>query len=546
MQVRSQALTGQVYPLSHEPDDIILNQYSTTDYHRAQLIIESLEGYAGKDRFLPALAQYLKDVKHRATRSADFEASLERFYGKDLSAFFNAYVYGTASMNYSLSQAALNKKVAGPSGAAAYEQRVTVGFSGAGGLAKAGPFPPTTVRAYLVNGATQDFPVTAPGEISVCTTGPVSFLLVDPDFRSIDYDRIGNAFPAQVKFYVGDTNTGLIETGAAAYAWVGLLGGYKGDELMIGAGPSVGEKYKWDLTAGPVFGIGSSSPLQIDSAMEAAFSLTQSEFTERLGALYTYGQSLDLAQASVTWSPYINSDLGYRSKLYRQPLSLTEALSLTDLPFTGGVSGSALENSLTLSYADLAKLGLSLSLSEKARYAMDTQSWENEAGFSASYDFAVYRQVMASLGASASYSWGALSSFGAGNAVLGFEDTATANQPWGLSWGGFLGLPLGGHSDVRAFGLFSVTNVYAGIEYRGAAAFSQAGDFWAGNQQAIGLEIVPVIRGMADSLKDVGVGLGISFNLTDIINSPGDPVSYAPAIYLNVTDASLYASLFAY
>jgi hypothetical protein len=327
---------------------------------------------------------------------------------------------------------------------------------------------------------------------------------------------------------------------------VDLLSANKGDEQFFGLGTSIGQSLNWKLMAGPALAINLDSPIKIDSACVASLYFYHPEFTERLGALYTFGTTLDAAQASVTWTPYINMDLGNRGKYYLQPLSLSEALTLSDLPFTGGVSGSALSNSVSLSYSDLSKLGATASLSEKTRYALDSQNWEHSMSLDAAYIFAVWRQVMASVGAGASYAWGSLSAYGASNAVLGFSNDAGTGNTWGVNWGCFLGLPLGGHGDFKAFNLFTVTNLYAGLEYRGAAAFSQGENFGSGSQQAIGLEIVPVIRTMADLFKDLGLGVGISFNLTDIMKNPINTASYVPAVYINLTEASAYAALFAY
>lgn len=534
--IRAQAINGQVNPLSHEAGEVVANQTSVTDYDRAEMIVESLESYAGKDRFIEALVAYLRETRGQATSAAIFEKSLESTYGRDLSAFFAAYVYGTAGMDYSIASAKLNQK-----GEGGWSQKATIDFKGSG------PFVPTTLRAYLEDGRTTDLAVEAPGEVAMLTQARANFLLVDPDFRSIDYDRAKNAFPQPV-LIKDDKTVGLVETGAATGLSLDALILSTIDGTYIGGAAAVGRAGSWSLAAGPALSPNSNTLGGYDVCGVASLSLAVAGgLSGGLHQAYDLNERTAALGGSLSWSPYLNSDVGYKGRYFRQPLTIAEAASLMNLS-SADPNNAAFANSASVSYTDLLKLGIFSSASLASEMTLGDLSWQHRAKASLDYCLPVYKRLMLALDAGGSYSFGRLSALGASNAVLGLSNSAGGDRIWGAAWGTFLGFPLGERFDLPIFNTLTMTNLLAGLEYRGASAFNSGDQFVSGSRQALGISFIPVFRSLIDALNQPLYSFGMCVDLGAIASKPADPASYRPSFYLGVTLTVplYYGQLFSY
>jgi hypothetical protein len=344
-----------------------------------------------------------------------------------------------------------------------------------------------------------------------------------------------------------DRAVGLTETGAATGVLFKTVIAQTNRGFLMGYGPSIGRSGEWSLVASPVIEIGAKNELGIGASSLALLSVSSPNgLTANAHAVYGFAQSLDSTGIGLSWSPYIDSDLGNRGKYYRQPLTLADSASLINLPFGGGVEGASVVNYASLDFADLMKLGLDISGSEKSKLDLDTFGWEHQASLSLDYYLPVYKRVMLALDTGATYSWGDLSEYGASNAVLGLKNSAGANKAWGVSWGAFLGFPIGGHLDMPIYNMFSLTNLLAGIEYRGASAFDSGESFADGCRQSIGLSFIPVLRSLVDALNQPLYSFGISFDLNEIIEDPAQAFSHLPSFYLGAKVPLNYAQLFSY
>ena len=107
--------------------------------------------------------------------------------GKDLSAFFRAFVYGTKSVDYDLT-GRLNAPVG-----TGYESGLTLRDKQDSGI-----FIPTTLALFLHDGTTKEVQIDSPGDIVVTTNAKIDYAAVDRDAENLDYDRKNNFWPRRI------------------------------------------------------------------------------------------------------------------------------------------------------------------------------------------------------------------------------------------------------------------------------------------------------------------------------------------------------------
>lgn len=74
--------------------------YSTASYSKTAVLLRTLEGLLGKDRFARAMRSYAESWRFRHPTGADLQRSLEDSSGEDLGWFFDATIRGDATPDW--------------------------------------------------------------------------------------------------------------------------------------------------------------------------------------------------------------------------------------------------------------------------------------------------------------------------------------------------------------------------------------------------------------------------------------------------------------
>jgi hypothetical protein len=162
-------------PLSAPAESKIANAATTVDYDTAWFVMSMLARYVGRDAFQAALGDLAREHRYDTLSAASFEAFLSERTGRDLKPFFDAFVYGTRSVDYEITGVLNGQWPAG------YESRLTVTDRQDSGI-----FVPTTITLFLEDGTMSEWPVNAPGEVGIITTAAVIYAAVDRDAENLD------------------------------------------------------------------------------------------------------------------------------------------------------------------------------------------------------------------------------------------------------------------------------------------------------------------------------------------------------------------------
>lgn len=102
-------------------DSWSLPGYNVRAYMKPALVLATLEGYLGEDRFLKVLHTYWDRWKFKHPRTEDFIAVANEASGEDLGWFFDAFVYKTTILDYLLNEVTTQRQNDGT-----YRTNVTV------------------------------------------------------------------------------------------------------------------------------------------------------------------------------------------------------------------------------------------------------------------------------------------------------------------------------------------------------------------------------------------------------------------------------------
>jgi len=164
------------------------NQNAVRLYDKGYLVARSIASTIGEEAFDVALAAAFGADRDRRMTAAGFQEVLEEIAGATLDEVFEAWVYGEATVDYTVEILSMRPVDVG------YE--TTVAVTRTGGAAQ-----PVEVEALLVSEATTretwDAVETA-GTLVFHTPSPVVRVTIDPDHRLPDRNRLNNNDP--VKF----------------------------------------------------------------------------------------------------------------------------------------------------------------------------------------------------------------------------------------------------------------------------------------------------------------------------------------------------------
>jgi hypothetical protein len=154
-------------------------------YNKAFLVLRAASYLAGQDVFDGVLRQAHEQARGGIFTSADLRRLLEQATGEEWDAFFSQWVYGEAWADYAVT--GLTRDVDG-------EEHLTTAH-----LTRRGTgFMPVTVEAIGPEGELQSQTWDAAeesGTVQFRTAFPVRRVVVDPDHRALDVDRLNNASP---------------------------------------------------------------------------------------------------------------------------------------------------------------------------------------------------------------------------------------------------------------------------------------------------------------------------------------------------------------
>lgn len=536
---------GFAYPISHDPAQAVLNAASVTDYDRGQIVPEMLESYVGTKAFDAGIAAYLQTVRHGTTSTALLRAAMEKASGLDLGDFFSAYVTGTEALDYSLS-GRLNGKAFG-----AYRHELSVGFTGKG------PFVPVILRLFLEGGATKDTVVSDPGAVIVETERRASYAMLDPDFRSLDVARLDNALPRQVQFNTR-SNYGMLDSGAAVKVGSSLSFATNGGYGYVGESLYVGFPGYWQVKTVPLAGVYLTdilgrglrfaaigtvdlpSPRGVSASLKAFHDLggiSNATGATAFSAAPALPSSVNL---SLSWSPDLRADLGRTGTCFTRPLSFSGNFSLSRL----GAAEPAYAQTVTASLDLVQIAGFSAALSDDFSLPLQRMTPANRVGVDLAGRFAPLPRTMASIGVSGAWTSGAVGLLGSGDEVNGFSSSLDSPRAFRLEANAFFGCAVVNGLNANWIKGATLQSLHLGLAYQAATAFDAPDRAAAGIRQSLGLILIPTFRTILDIRFTAGLGAAV--DLSRILRAPADPGSYAPGLFIDLSDSTLFGSLFAY
>jgi len=530
--------SGWERPLSEEPEDKIANTSSSTDYDKSFYIIHMLANYLGKENFNGALKQYLIDNRYTMVTSENLKTSLEKYYGKDLDKFFKYYVYGNESADYKIKGSLNIKKTE-----AGYLSRLTISTD-----KEPAVFIPSTVTVFMEDGLTREFPVDSPGDIEIQTKEKVLYAALDKDPSVIDYNRKNNFYPEQIvpdwtrKYWLRDGN-------ALLWTLWPYIKQAKGN-LLIGIGPYVYDRFAWDLFVSPFVKIPSGKTgllpgfqsLEFGGALNIGLHLP--DFNKiNFSARVSQPGILDLALLSYSKPFYIDTELGLVSKYYYPRFNFSLSGGIADLSAAGEESSYIL-TSTSFEFDSLVKTGTLIDLTNRLNYFFISNRIEDRIGISIAHGFSFIPRTLLGIEVSGSAGFGDLNKLQADNSVSGWLSTVGEGLPFKAQAKVYFGIPGINDIELPIFNLIVLQSINLAIFYNAASAFSSADNFEAGFQQSAGVEVFPYLR-----MRFLGfpLGMGISLNISRILQNPVDIQNYTPGFFLETDILPLmYAFMVSY
>ncbi|MDD9270568.1 M1 family metallopeptidase [Paenibacillus sp. GCM10023248] len=192
------------------------DQYAENVYTRGKLVLKAIEKQVGAKTMDRIMRTYFQrwEFKHPSTR--DFQAVVEEVTKTKWDEFFNAYVYGSMMMDYTVES--IRVKATGSKGTGPYESSVLISKRG-------GNSPEVPIQFHFADGTMLD--KTWDGkessiEFKLTHTTPVDWVRIDPNYTLIlENKHINNFMQTEV-----DTkwkirwNLGIIQFLQAIFGWV--------------------------------------------------------------------------------------------------------------------------------------------------------------------------------------------------------------------------------------------------------------------------------------------------------------------------------------
>jgi hypothetical protein len=163
------------------------NETATRVYDKGYLVARALAARVGQEAFDDALRTAVEEYRDTPLTPADLERILEDETGDSLSDWFDVWVYGDGTVDYSIRIVSRDRVDQ------TYETVVEVARDG-------GTPQDVEVEALLVSGATERLTWDGTGEglLTFRTPSYVVRVTVDPDHRLPDSDRLNNNAPVKI------------------------------------------------------------------------------------------------------------------------------------------------------------------------------------------------------------------------------------------------------------------------------------------------------------------------------------------------------------
>lgn len=170
-------------------DSWTLPAYNVRAYVKPALVLATLEGYLGEDRFLKVLHTYWDRWKFKHPRTEDFIAVANEASGENLDWFFDAFVYKTTILDYSLNEVTMQRQNGG-----SYRTAVTV--------ARKTDIPlPVDLRLTFADGSVKNDRWNAkPAHevLSYTSSSPAVKVELDPDRKyPVELNKLDNGLTVQ-------------------------------------------------------------------------------------------------------------------------------------------------------------------------------------------------------------------------------------------------------------------------------------------------------------------------------------------------------------
>ncbi len=285
-------------------------------YEKGYMVARALAASVGEEAFDGILRDLLADRAAGSLDSPALEAAVEAATGRSYDAWFAAWVYGEASVDYSVK--ILSRVQTGST----YETRVRVRRDG-------GVPQDVVVEARLVSEATtrQTWDgMEDEAEVVFRTPSPVARVTIDPEHRLPDRDRINNHAPVRILVAADkavlplDAYVIAPDTGSSGVSLSRL------DRFRVGVSQD-----RASLTLRP----------SRSETIEAAVALVQGDLEGSAGYAFTRYAPVETGASGTTWAPHASTSLsGHRLVTSDGPIYVARAATLS-LPTPGDATIAA-------------------------------------------------------------------------------------------------------------------------------------------------------------------------------------------------------------
>ncbi len=522
--------SGWDSPVSGEPEDKIVNSFISTDYDKAFFIIHMLFNYLGDERIDEALKYYLENNRYKQVTSETFKSSLESFYNKDLTLFFDTFIYDDKDLDYELS-GTLNEQ-----NGEIYQSILKIED-----LNNTGIFIPIKLTIFYEDKSFEEQWIYSSGELIIESTKEIDYAGIDKDLSLLDFNRRNNFYPKQT-YFLKTEDDWLAAYGASKWS-ISPYFNSDGDYIFFGLGPKFREPLKWQILTAPFIGI----PLSISELQDFNFSYGAGLITGidlprsnriKFHTRYLFPNEISLIELEYSKRFNIDTELGYVGHTYLQSFGISTSIGLAEfLVDEPDNPDSYLFNSLTLDLDLLVKNGHFSDITNEINYYYINNSFEDRITANILQGFSFIPRTLLGLKLTGTVSLGELNELGASNSVLGFSSTVDDDTNYSVKIKTLFGIPLINDINVSFFNWFVLQSINMAIVYEGATAFSNSEEIREGMQHAVGFEFMQTFRTVGD--LTIPFTFGVSFNLSKIIDNPDEGASYIPGFYISIDRTGL-------
>lgn len=525
----SMVKSGWDGPISKDPDNSIRNASQTLDYDKSVFVMTMLEEYIGKEQFAPAFNAFVTAYEAKNVATSDFKEFLEEYLNRDLDNFFNTYIHGTGSVDYSIT-GKLNTGMRDGN----YISNLAIE-----GRVSGDEFIPCTLTVFTQNGEVE-YRITQPGDMEIETDTKVEYVSLDNNLALLDSNRKNNVFPMQLEpQWGGSSRPWLKYNGRNLYNILPYLRNHNDGSSTYGLGLAFIDDKSWNTGIGGAlnFGTGQDNSTTLSYGGFVSGSWNLSPFTSlQLSSLILNSGSGIVKTTTFGLNHFfmLPIETGHRGYTYQPVIGLSVNASLEDLdlasPDKAYVSGTG-----GLSFNFNSTSGTHLGINNSFAYSFNTGGFENRIGASLTQIVPTFiPKVALGLQVSGNAGFGDLSKLQAGNSVLGWRSNAAAGLHNSLKGKAFLGMPLFNGLDITIFNSVILQSINGGFIYEIAGAFDTPGDISSNYQHAAGFELVSTFKTIFDFSTQIAAG--ISVRPEDIISGGFSPdkvkfyVSFSPDI----------------